>query len=260
MADNAISSRKSERKTVSRGSERNEPGRFVGSDFFFSCLYYRAWRCLCVCSKKLACANGLVSISSALSHPLPQFVRKERMCGEVRAVRCPIFLASLSLVRKLFRNKWVTGLSFIARIKRPPLHLIVYIPPPSRAESIPTRGQPGGSSTARVEWGLTEMDGTVRFAPAIGCPIFFASLPLVRKWFRTKRVTGLSFTARIERPQLYRGGSARKKGGPVNRCIFLCTSFHSFATFALRGALPLAGSGTITASRRRCRNASAKAF
>src|SRR6185295_14242255 len=42
--------------------------------------------------------------------------------------------------------------------------------------------------------------------------------------------------------------------------IIFRTSFHSFATFALRGASPLTGSGTITASRRRCRNASAKAF
>jgi len=58
----------------------------------------------------------------------------------------------------------------------------------------------------------------------------------------------------------YRGGSASKKDGPVTRYIFLRTSFHSFATFALRGASPLAGSGTITASRRRWRNASAKAF
>ena len=77
--------------------------------------------------------------------------------------------------------------------------------------------------------------------------ILSASLPLVRKWFRTKRVTGLSFTARIERPPLYRGGSASTKDGPVTRYIFFRTSFHSFATFALRGTSPLAGSGTITA-------------
>ena len=59
---------------------------------------------------------------------------------------------------------------------------------------------------------------------------FLASLPLVRKWFRTKRVTGLSFTARIERPQLYRGGSANKKDGPVTCYNFSCTSFHSLNT------------------------------
>src|SRR5215813_6569020 len=51
-----------------------------------------------------------------------------------------------------------------------------------------------------------------------------------------------------------------QKGQPVARYIFFLTSFHSFATFALRGASPFAGSGTITASRRRCRNASAKTF
>lgn len=94
----------------------------------------------------------------------------------------------------------------------------------------------------------------------VRCPLFLTSLPLVRKWFRNKRVAGLSFTARIERPPLYRGGSASTKDGPVTRYIFLRTSFHSFATFAFLGASPLAGSGTITASRRRCRNASAKAF
>ena len=59
---------------------------------------------------------------------------------------------------------------------------------------------------------------------------FLASLPLVRKWFRTKRVTGLSFTARIERPQLYRGGSANKKDGPVTCYNFSWTSFHSLNT------------------------------
>ena len=34
-----------------------------------------------------------------------------------------------------------------------------------------------------------------------------------------KRVTGLSFTARIERPQLYRGGSASTKDGPVTEGV-----------------------------------------
>ena len=33
--------------------------------------------------------------------------------------------------------------------------------------------------------------------------ILFASLPLVRKLFRNKRATGLSFTARIERPRIF---------------------------------------------------------
>jgi len=51
-----------------------------------------------------------------------------------------------------------------------------------------------------------------------------------------------------------------QKEQPVTRYIFFRMSFHSFATFAFRGASPLAGSGTITASRRRWRNASAKAF
>ena len=47
---------------------------------------------------------------------------------------------------------------------------------------------------------------------AVRCPIFFASLPLVRKWFQNKRVTELSFTARIEGPPFHRGASASKKG------------------------------------------------
>src|SRR5512134_2213110 len=41
---------------------------------------------------------------------------------------------------------------------------------------------------------------------------------------------------------------------------FLRTSFHSLASFALRGASPFAGSGTINASRRRRRKVSANAF
>ena len=51
--------------------------------------------------------------------------------------------------------------------------------------------------------------------------ILSTSLPLVRKWFRNQRVTGLSFTARIERPQLYRGGSASKKDGLAAPGTFL---------------------------------------
>ena len=82
---------------------------------------------------------------------------------------------------------------------------------------------------------------------AVRCPIFLTSLPLVRKLFCNKRVTGLSFTARIEGPPFHRGASASKKDGPVTRYIFLRTSFHSFATFTFRGTSPLAGSGTITA-------------
>src|SRR5690242_1123348 len=44
------------------------------------------------------------------------------------------------------------------------------------------------------------------------------------------------------------------------RYNFFRTSFQSFATLAFRGASPLAGSGTITASRRRRRNASTNAL
>ncbi len=79
---------------------------------------------------------------------------------------------------------------------------------------------------------------------------------------KVSRQAGDRFALYCARPtRAFRGRALREQEGqPVARYIFFRTSFHSFATFAFRGASLLAGSGTITASRRRCRNASAKAF